>query len=281
MAIFCAASMLFDAQAQTAEEDNIPWAQNSPYAPRNKMKKTPPPESAPLPPPEKPPQSPADAKALEPSLQNKKQQAETPRTSKGIFYLSGGGMALAASSGREENPDFYRRRLGGASLGIGGVSSRNHYLGLDIGIYGGSLTERTIPGGVTSYSYVSDLLVVPVHLTYNYFAYFDDAQRVRFRFGPSAGLTLIRNSEEENYYSRYEWRYSSVKKSKASISGGVEVGLAWQVSETVYFDIGYRLSAFKSPMLNKSIVLGTNLIDTGGSKSFLNHQVGISLGFRF
>jgi hypothetical protein len=285
IATICAAATLSDAQAQTADDDNIPWARNSPYAPKNNTERRPRAESEAPRPPAPPPRVPVDAKQLEFSTQKEKQQTEEPKDAKFITYFSGGLMALSVSSGTNEISDFYNRRLGGGTFGVGVISSNNHYFGLDVGVFVGSYTQRTLPGSVMSYNYVSYLVVMPIHLTYNYFAYFDDARRFRFRFGLSAGLTVVQNSEEENYSSyssySYKWGHSYVRKTEASISGGGELGWAWQMSENIYLDIGYRLSAFSTAMLNKSIVLGTNQIDTGGKKGFLSHQVILSLGLRF
>ena len=217
------------------------WAEDSPYNPHKKN---------------------PDAKATTQTYFSDKQE-DVSSSAKAFIYLGGGVLNT-----RESNAG--PRDLAGVVLGGGIAFSGKHYLGLDIGLFGGTKKEDTRYYSAGYYSHTfeakSDLIIVPIHLTYNYFFYFDDARHFRLRFGPTIGITVVGNDETSNYH----WK----KTTSASISGGGEIGFAAQLGEYVYLDLGYRFSAFRSaPSFSYE--------GEDATKTFISHQVALSLGLRF
>ena len=270
-------------QTPEASAQNIQWDENSPYAPHAQRQKpvwrgtTSTKESYGK---EVTPQ--ATTSTTTASSSTYKAQEENTVPSKGLFYLGGAAYIPRLSGSKYERDDkFYDRNLGGVVLGAGTIFSEHHYLRLDTGIFFGSYTLQTFPGSYINYEYKSDLLIVPLHLTYNCLLYFDDAKRFRFRFGPSVGLTIINNHETEYASSRLASYASEVRKTRAAFSGGGELGFGFHFSKNVFIDLSYRLSFFSTDMINKSIITGTDQIDSGEKYNFLSHQIALSVGIRF
>lgn len=175
-----------------------------------------------------------------------------------LVYIGGGVMFT-----RSNSPKKFSRNLGGVTLGGGVVLSGKHYVGMDLGVFVNEQTTRYyIPWSY--YDDKSELVIVPVHLTYNYFCQLNE--NVRFRIGPSIGVTVARNDETS------PWRTTMI--TTASLSAGGDLGFSVQLSDHVYLDAGYRVMAFRSA--REYAYDGKDYMET-----FIGHQFLLSVGARF
>jgi opacity protein-like surface antigen len=192
-----------------------------------------------------------------------------------------GGMSMLTSNPRDVGSVTYS----GIAVGTGLVFAEHHRLTLETGmllsghVKGPMWREESI-----RYRYQQSMTIMPFILSYNYCTYFEDAG-IGLRVGPLAGMFVSWDSSglysydsDDKGYDSYEdkfltpdWtRVHGHDKTDVFFGGGGELGLTWQFTEAVAFDLNYRFFYTSSHRIFET---------QSGPTS--NHQLTLSLLVRF